>query len=144
MALIVTLREKSANELREMLETLREEMFNLRFQQAAGSIKDFTQVRKVRREIAQIQTVLNDRERAADVAAEEPAIAAALEGRSWSADARFDYVESAWLVSFVGENDAELASAKVNLNRKQSAARRDRRDAERRVPRLVLSYEIAE
>jgi len=141
MAAIVSLREKSSDELEAMLEDALEEQFNLRFQQASARLKDVSQLGKVRADIAQIKTVLNERRRAAEAAAAEPAIAAVLAGKEWQADTHFDYEESAWLVAFEDEGGQELATAKVNLNRK---VRRSRRKREALGPaNLVISYETA-
>lgn len=142
MAEIVTLRDKSDNELREMLENGMEEMFNLRFQRASGQLKDSSRVKKVRRDLAQVKTVLRERARAIDAAGQEAAIAAVLSGKAWAAAARFDYEESAWLVTFADSDGSELATARVNLNKRQGYSRRDRR--EQAPPQLVQSYEIAE
>ena len=51
MASIVELRDTSEDELEEMLENAREELFNLRFQHASARLEDFSRLRKVRREI---------------------------------------------------------------------------------------------
>ena len=80
MANIVELREMSDDKLEEMLENAREEMFNLRFQQATAQLDNHARVRIVRREIAQVETVLHMRKLAIDTAAIEPDIAAALSG----------------------------------------------------------------
>lgn len=139
MAEIVTLREKNIRELAEMLENAQEEMFNLRFQRASARLVDTSRLQKVRREIAQIRTVMNDRQRAIDAASEVDEIAAALDGQDWSADAHFDYEESAWLVSFEDEAENGLASAIVDLNRKQGQTRRQRAVGSANV---VKSYEL--
>jgi len=141
MAEIVTLREKSDNELRELLEEGMEEMFNLRFQRASGQLKDTSRVRKIRRDLAQVKTVLRERERAIAAASQEPAIAAVLDGKQWAAAARFEYEETAWRVTFEDGSGNELATAQVNLNKRQDYSRRDRRELA--PPELVRSYEIA-
>jgi large subunit ribosomal protein L29 len=53
------LREKSLDELREQLSTLKKEAFNLRFQQATGQLENTARVKTVRREVARVLTVLN-------------------------------------------------------------------------------------
>lgn len=50
---------------RELLER-RKEQFNLRMQQATGQLSRPDQMRKVRRDIARIKTVLNDRIKAGE------------------------------------------------------------------------------
>ncbi len=52
---------KSDDELKEQLITLRKEAFNLRFQRASGQLENTARVRQVRRDIARIKTVLNER-----------------------------------------------------------------------------------
>lgn len=60
------LREKTPDQLREQLETLKKEAFNLRFQQATGQLENTARVRKVRRDVARVQTVLNQKSSAAE------------------------------------------------------------------------------
>lgn len=58
------LREKGTQELeRELLER-RKEQFNLRMQNASGQLARNDQFSKVRRDVARIKTVLNERKRA--------------------------------------------------------------------------------
>lgn len=140
MATILELQEMSDKKLEEMLENGREEMFNLRFQKAATRLKDFARLRQVRREIAQLETVLHQRWLAAQTAAEEPEIAQALGDKEWKANARFSYEESAWLVDFVDDNDRQLATATVNLNQKRPKGRKERQRKEQ--PRLVSNYKV--
>ncbi len=140
MANIVELREMSEDKLDTLLENAREEMFNLRFQKATAQLDNHARVKIVRREIAQIITVLHMRQLAIDTAAQEPALAAALSGKEWRANAHFDYADSAWQVNFRDEDDNELASALVNLNKKRSRTRRKR--APKKPVQLVVSYEV--
>jgi large subunit ribosomal protein L29 len=58
-----TLRDKSENELRARERDLREQLFKLRFQRATGRMENPMKMREVRREIAQIETLLNERAR---------------------------------------------------------------------------------
>jgi len=60
------LRAKSATELNNELLERRKEQFNLRMQQATGQITRTDRLKGVRREIAQIKTVLNERKRAGE------------------------------------------------------------------------------
>ena len=68
-----------ANELRDMdqeklvrnLNDAREELMNLRFQQASGELTDHNRLRITRREIARILTILNERQQEASVEDEE-------------------------------------------------------------------------
>lgn len=54
-------RAKSPDELRSELIALKKEAFNLRFQAASGQLENTARVRQVRRDIARIQTVLNQK-----------------------------------------------------------------------------------
>ena len=58
-----TLRDKSETELRARERDLREQLFKLRFQRATGRVENPMKMRQVRREIAQIETLLNERSR---------------------------------------------------------------------------------
>ena len=58
---IETLRDKSVDELRNRERDLREQLFKLRFQKATGRVENPMKMRQVRREIAQIQTLINER-----------------------------------------------------------------------------------
>ncbi|UCC54175.1 MAG: 50S ribosomal protein L29 [Anaerolineaceae bacterium] len=141
MANIVELREMSDDKLEEMLENAREEMFNLRFQQATAQLDNHARVKIVRREIAQVETVLYMRRLAIEAAATEPTIATALSDKEWRANAHFDYEDSAWQVEFSDEDGNDVASALVNLNKKRSRVRKGR--ASNRPLQLVVSYEVA-
>ncbi len=55
------LRTKTPDELKTELLALKKEAFNLRFQQGSGQLENTAQVSKVRRDIARIQTILNDK-----------------------------------------------------------------------------------
>jgi large subunit ribosomal protein L29 len=58
-------RGKTADELSEQLVKLKKEQFNLRFQRANGQLENTGRVRKVRRDIARIETVLTEQRRKA-------------------------------------------------------------------------------
>jgi large subunit ribosomal protein L29 len=62
------LRQKTAAELELDLETLLREQFNLRMQKGAGQLSRPDQVKKVRRNIARIKTVLNEKAKAGEAA----------------------------------------------------------------------------
>jgi large subunit ribosomal protein L29 len=57
---IEDVRAKSHDELTGELVALKKEAFNLRFQAASGQLENTARVRQVRRDIARIQTVLNE------------------------------------------------------------------------------------
>ncbi len=48
--------------LQKQLDDLQQEMFNMRFQRAAGQLPNFNRLRQVRRDIARVKTVLRQRE----------------------------------------------------------------------------------
>ncbi|MGM0552891.1 MAG: 50S ribosomal protein L29 [Pseudomonadota bacterium] len=58
------LRNKSDDDLKSELEALYKEQFGLRMQKAIGQLARPDRVGKVRREIAQIKTLMNERRRA--------------------------------------------------------------------------------
>ncbi len=53
-------RAKSHDELASELVNLKKEAFNLRFQAASGQLENTARVRQVRRDIARIQTIMNE------------------------------------------------------------------------------------
>jgi large subunit ribosomal protein L29 len=53
------LREKSEKELREQLSGLLREQFNLRMQKGTGQLVKPHELRRVRRDIARVNTILN-------------------------------------------------------------------------------------
>lgn len=55
------LRNKSTKELQDQLLDLRKEQFNLRMQQATGQLARPDQMNKVRKNIARVKTVLNEK-----------------------------------------------------------------------------------
>lgn len=141
MANIVELRDMSDDKLEEMVENGREELFNLRFQQASARLEDVSRLRHVRREIAQLETVLNNRRQAIETAvAESPELASFLSGKTWTATARYVYEKAAWDVEFTDDKGNDLAKAIVNLNAKQPKGRRARQAGV--APSRVATYEI--
>ena len=58
------LREKTPDQLRDQLASLKKEAFNLRFQRASGQLENTARVRAVRRDIAKVQTFLRQKARA--------------------------------------------------------------------------------
>ena len=143
MANIVELRDMSEEKLEEMLENNREEQFNLRFQQASARLEDYARLRLVRREIAQLETVLANRRQAIDTAVDQtPELAKHLSSQSWDATAHYVYEDAAWQVEFVNEEGDEIATAVVDLNVKQLKGRKGRYTKASLSP--VTSYEISE
>ena len=62
------LRNKTPDQLREQLVSLKKEAFNLRFQQATAQLENTARIRQVRRDVARVSTILN--EKAASAASE--------------------------------------------------------------------------
>ena len=54
------LRTQSADQLKDRLLDLKKEQFNLRFQRASGQLENTARFNAVRREIAQIRTILGE------------------------------------------------------------------------------------
>lgn len=55
------LRNKSVEDLKPELSNLQREQFNLRFQLKTGQLQQTDNVRKVRRDIARINTILSEK-----------------------------------------------------------------------------------
>ncbi len=55
-------RDLTSEELQRKLESLKGELFNLRFQVATGQLDNPMRMREVRKTIAQVKTVLRERE----------------------------------------------------------------------------------
>ena len=53
------LREKTPDQLREQLSSLKKESFNLRFQQATGQLENTARMRAVKRDTARVLTILS-------------------------------------------------------------------------------------
>ena len=58
------LRGKTPDQLREELTKLKKEAFNLRFQAATNQIENTARIRTVRRDVARVKTILNEKARA--------------------------------------------------------------------------------
>jgi large subunit ribosomal protein L29 len=63
MAQIDDLKARSDDQLGEQLAELKREQFNLRFQSATNQLEKPSRIREVRRTIAQIKTLQNERAR---------------------------------------------------------------------------------
>ena len=55
------LKTKTPDQLRDSLVQLKKEAFNLRFQQATNQLENTARMRAVRRDVARIMTVLNQK-----------------------------------------------------------------------------------
>jgi large subunit ribosomal protein L29 len=56
------IRVMPTEQVREELETARENLFNLRFQWATAQIRDHNVLKAARRDIARLETILRERE----------------------------------------------------------------------------------
>lgn len=52
---------KSSSELRSELESLMKEHFNLRLQHSIGQLANSAQIKRVRRDIARVKTIMNNK-----------------------------------------------------------------------------------
>ena len=73
MAKFDDMRTRSDDELTTQLGELKREQFNLRFQAATNQLEKPSRIREVRRTIAQIRTLQNERARSAQSSANSPA-----------------------------------------------------------------------
>jgi large subunit ribosomal protein L29 len=55
------IRSKTVDQLKDELENLSKEAFNLRFQRVSGQLENTARVRAVRRDIARIKTILGEK-----------------------------------------------------------------------------------
>ncbi len=58
------IREMTTEEINEKLKECKEELFNLRFQQATGNLEKPSRLRDLRHTVARLKTVLKEREEA--------------------------------------------------------------------------------
>ncbi len=56
------IRDMSAVELQHRMDELKTELFNLRFQLATGQLDNPMQIKRVRKDIARVQTIIRERE----------------------------------------------------------------------------------
>ena len=60
---ILELRSKSIEELKTLLLQYKKESFNLRFQKVSGNLNTVDQVRKLRKRVAQIKTLMVEKKK---------------------------------------------------------------------------------
>ena len=61
------LREESVAVLQEKLVAAKKELFNLRFQNATNQLDNTARIKEVRKNIARIQTIITEKNRAAEI-----------------------------------------------------------------------------
>ena len=59
---IEELRKLSNEELESKIKEAKEELFNLRFQQATGNLEKPVRLRELRRQVAKMKTIIRERE----------------------------------------------------------------------------------
>ena len=55
------LKSKTPDQLKDQLVALKKEAFNLRFQQATGQLENTARMRQVKRDVARVKTILNEK-----------------------------------------------------------------------------------
>ena len=65
-AYLEELNSKSVAELKDELVTAKKELFNLKIQNSTNQLDNTSRIREVRKNIARIQTVISQKERAAE------------------------------------------------------------------------------
>lgn len=121
------LRTLDQEELADRLRTTRRELYELRFKLAVGQLDDHRQVRKVRKDIARILTVIRERElefwqeaEKAPVEEPAPAVEAEVETPSMADEARA--TEEAGAVSEPVEETPEHVEAQAPRRRRRARA----------------------
>ena len=61
---ITEIREKTSEQLAELLKEQTAELFNLRFQHATGQLANPMQLKQVKRDIARVKTIMTEMEKA--------------------------------------------------------------------------------
>ncbi|NLL44370.1 MAG: 50S ribosomal protein L29 [Mollicutes bacterium] len=59
---IKEIRELSNEEILKKIEEYKEELFNLRFSQATGTLEKPSRIRELRKQVARMKTILRERE----------------------------------------------------------------------------------
>ncbi len=59
---IKDVREMSSEELNNQVYSLKEQLFNLRRKKAVGQLENLSEIKRVRKDIARVYTVLRERE----------------------------------------------------------------------------------
>ena len=68
---ITEIRALATPEIESKLEDTREELFHLRFQFKTGELTDYSRLKVARQTVARLETILRERQLAAQLAAEE-------------------------------------------------------------------------
>ena len=62
MATAAELRDLPVSDLEQRLDEVKEELFNLRFQNATGQLDNYKRLGELRKDVARIRTILRQRE----------------------------------------------------------------------------------
>lgn len=65
------IRKMTDEQLLDAIEDQKEALFNLRFQEASGQLEDMNALKRTRRDIARLKTILRERQLAAQRVSEE-------------------------------------------------------------------------
>ncbi len=65
------IREMTDDAILDAIEDQKQAIFNLRFQRATGQLEDSNAIRRARRDLARLKTILRERQLAAQAAKEE-------------------------------------------------------------------------
>ena len=55
-------RERTLEELRQMVDDLKQDIFNLKFQHATGQLDDVSKLTQTRRDLARVNTIIREHE----------------------------------------------------------------------------------
>jgi large subunit ribosomal protein L29 len=90
---VAELRVLEEDELTGRLRTARRELYELRFKHAVGQLENWSQIAKVRHDIARIMTVLSERELGIEVVTEAPEEMAAAAPAKKKASSKPEFVD---------------------------------------------------
>ena len=60
---IIDLRKEDVKNLNEKIQNFRKEALNLRFQKSSGQLENTSRISKVKKEIARIKTIINEKKK---------------------------------------------------------------------------------
>lgn len=60
---IIDLRKEDVKSLNEKIKNFRKESLNLRFQKSSGQLENTSRISKVKKEIARIKTIINEKKK---------------------------------------------------------------------------------
>jgi large subunit ribosomal protein L29 len=69
-------RERSVEDLRQLVEDIKEDIFKLRFQHATGQLDDVSKLRQAKHKLARVRTIVREHELGIRVLTAKPMVAA--------------------------------------------------------------------